>query len=134
MFQGVQQVPHPRGRDRQRPAARGLRPQIELQLPGRDPLGTTLALLLRHLPTKRHQHLLDLRAAFSQASLTDTTTTPRCLNWRMILSAPSAPSRVIRSSAHTTSTENFPACASSKAFFRAEFVKSSETSGHLRAL
>ena len=38
VLQGVQQVPHPRGSDRQRPAARGLQAQAELQLPGRDPL------------------------------------------------------------------------------------------------
>jgi hypothetical protein len=35
---GIHQVAHPRGGDRQRPAARGLQAQVELLLPGRDPL------------------------------------------------------------------------------------------------
>jgi hypothetical protein len=38
VLQGVQQVPYPGRSDRQRPAARGLHAQPELQLPGRDPL------------------------------------------------------------------------------------------------
>jgi hypothetical protein len=38
VLQGVQQVPHPGGGDRQRPATRGLKSQGEFHLPGRDPL------------------------------------------------------------------------------------------------
>ncbi len=37
-LQGIHQVAHLRGGDRQRPAARGLQAQAELLLPGRDPL------------------------------------------------------------------------------------------------
>jgi hypothetical protein len=41
VLQGIRQVPHPRGRDRQRPAASpgcGVQAQVKLALPGRHPL------------------------------------------------------------------------------------------------
>ena len=38
MIEGIQQVAHPGGGDRQRPAARRLQAQVEFQLSGRDPL------------------------------------------------------------------------------------------------
>ncbi len=38
VLQSIQQVPHPRGRDRQRPAARGLKSQVKLQLARGQPL------------------------------------------------------------------------------------------------
>jgi hypothetical protein len=37
-LQGLHQVAHPRGGNRQRPAARGLQAQVKLLQPGRDPL------------------------------------------------------------------------------------------------
>jgi len=37
-IEGVDQVAHPRGGDRQRTAARGPQPQVKLQLPRRDPM------------------------------------------------------------------------------------------------
>jgi hypothetical protein len=57
VLQGVQQVFHPGGSDRQRPAARGFQAQAELQLPGRDPL---------------------LRRGFSASSSASSCADPRC--------------------------------------------------------
>ena len=50
---------------------------------------------------------------FSHDSRTLTSVQSRSRSWRMNRRAPSAPSRVIRSSAQTTSTENSPRCAAS---------------------
>ena len=63
VLQRVQQVPHPRGRDRQRAAARGLKTQAKLQLASGQPLpGSGLQRLQPGLVVRRAQ-VLDLARA-----------------------------------------------------------------------
>jgi len=83
--------------------------------PRPDPLRATAALLLGHPPGERHQDVLHLWRAVKPALLDRHHAQPPSPNWRMIRSAPSAPCRVIRSSAHTTITPHLPWCASSRA-------------------
>ena len=60
LLEGIHQVAHLRGGDRQRPAARRLQAQVELGLPGRDPLLRRCLQGLQRRVIVRRPEMLDL--------------------------------------------------------------------------
>jgi hypothetical protein len=96
-LQGIQQVPHPGGRDRQRSAARRLQAQAGLQLPGRDPpLRRSLQLCL----TVRRLQVLDLPRPTPRdphdSHRRRTRRGPHCPHVRHQTTSPAAPSAQVQ--------------------------------------